>query len=166
MQTEGAPHRIAGGTAVGIFWGFSPLLGAQMILAAITATVFNVSRLPAILAVHITNPVTAFIIYPTTWAVGDLLLRPFCSAADRISWGEMDFSLSCFLNLAGQTMMRMLVGGFVVGTICGLIAYYRIFRAIVRYRRAMAAVDAAAARPQPAPAETAAATRENDTSPE
>jgi len=129
---------VAGGTAVGVFWGFSPLPGMQMILAAITATILKVNRLPAILAVHISNPLTAILIYPVTWAVGDLLLRPFCGAT-HLAWGRMSFTFHGFFHLAGQAMVRMLIGGFVVGAICAAITYFRIFRAVVRYRRSMPA---------------------------
>jgi uncharacterized protein (DUF2062 family) len=50
-QLRDAPHAIAGGVAVGIFWGFTPLTGLKTLLSIFFAWVFRCSKIPAVIAV-------------------------------------------------------------------------------------------------------------------
>ena len=50
-QLRDAPHAVAGGVAIGIFWGFTPLTGLKTLLSIFTAWVFRCSKIPAVIAV-------------------------------------------------------------------------------------------------------------------
>jgi uncharacterized protein (DUF2062 family) len=52
-QIRDAPHAVAGGVAVGIFWGFSPLTGLKTLLSLGTAWGLRFSRIAAVIAVSL-----------------------------------------------------------------------------------------------------------------
>jgi len=60
--------------AIGVFVGFTPPLGLQMITAAVLATLTHSNRAAAVAAVWITNPFTALPIYVLTYRVGRYLI--------------------------------------------------------------------------------------------
>ena len=50
-QMRDAPPAIAGGVAIGIFWGFTPLTGLKTLLSIFTAWLFRCSKIPAVITV-------------------------------------------------------------------------------------------------------------------
>jgi len=50
-QIRDTPHAVAGGVAIGVFFGFTPLLGFKTLLAVLMAWLFRCSKLSAVLAV-------------------------------------------------------------------------------------------------------------------
>ena len=50
-QIRDAPHAVAGGVAIGMFWGFTPLTGFKTVLSALVAWVCRCSKLSAVLTV-------------------------------------------------------------------------------------------------------------------
>jgi hypothetical protein len=50
-QIRDAPSAVAGGAAIGIFWGFTPLTGLKTLLSIFSAWVFRCSKLSAAIAV-------------------------------------------------------------------------------------------------------------------
>lgn len=50
-QLRDAPHAIAGGVAIGLFWGFTPLTGLKTLLSIFTAWICRCSKLPAVVTV-------------------------------------------------------------------------------------------------------------------
>ena len=135
VTAKGAPQQVAGGLAVGIFWGMSPLWGLQTVLAFVTATIFNLSRIPAVVAVHSSNIITALFIYSFTWKVGNWLLSPFVGAGGPMPLTEATFSWRTMLGLAGHALARMLIGGFLVGAVLGVITYFLALFGVIRFRR-------------------------------
>lgn len=71
---RGSPEAIGLGIAIGIFVGFSPLMGFQMLIAIFLATFMYANRPAAMAAVWITNPLTFLPIYIFTYRVGKCLL--------------------------------------------------------------------------------------------
>jgi hypothetical protein len=50
-QIRDTPHAIAGGVAIGVLFGFTPLIGFKTLLAVLVAWLFRCSKLSAVLAV-------------------------------------------------------------------------------------------------------------------
>ncbi len=50
-QIRDTPHAIAGGVAIGVLFGFTPLIGFKTLLAVLFAWLFRCSKLSAVLAV-------------------------------------------------------------------------------------------------------------------
>lgn len=72
-----APHlwvpsrrTIAGGLALGLFIGFTPTMGAQIIMAGVAAYFLKVNIPMALAGSLVTNPFTAAIIYPLEYKLG------------------------------------------------------------------------------------------------
>jgi len=137
VTAKGSPRQVAAGLAVGVFWGLSPLWLLQTLLALVSATALNVSRIPAAIGVHISNPITAPFIYPITWKVGDFLLRPFVGAAQMAAWEGTTFSWDVLPGLAGHALTRMLLGGFVLGAVLGIMTYLLALLGLVRFKKAI-----------------------------
>ncbi|RYD83923.1 MAG: DUF2062 domain-containing protein [Verrucomicrobiaceae bacterium] len=66
------PNRrgIAGGLALGLFIGFTPTMGVQIILCGVLAYLLRVNIPLALAGTFVTNPFTAAIIYPLEYQVG------------------------------------------------------------------------------------------------
>lgn len=65
---------MAGGLALGLFIGFSPTMGAQIILAGAAAYFLRVNIPMALLGSLVTNPFTAAIVYPLEYQLGIWLM--------------------------------------------------------------------------------------------
>ena len=64
------PKEIALGFALGLFVGMTPVMGFHTVIAVFFATMFKWNKISAALAVWITNPVTAPVIYGLTFLLG------------------------------------------------------------------------------------------------
>lgn len=147
ISIEAEPHHIAGGVAVGMFWAFSPLWGFHMVLCVLAATILRVSRIASLVVVQLANPLTAPFMYYTTWKLGDFLLRPFLHGGVPVTQAKMQWTLSAFLNMAGSALIRMLIGGTIIGGCLGIATYFAVLWGLQFARRSRAA----GALKQPAP---------------
>jgi len=74
LHADDSPHRIAGGIAVGVFVGFTPTVGLQMVLAVAMAALLRVNKLVCIPIVWITNPFTLVPVYLACYKLGRFLV--------------------------------------------------------------------------------------------
>lgn len=138
------------GTAIGVFVAFTPTVGLQMLIGAFLATLVGANRPAAMIPAWITNPITIPPIFALTYWVGSLLLG---SAADvdvqaeltkvveqlgSISFYEIHKPLLKFFEIGVEVYVPMLVGGIIVGAICGGITYPLTVRAVRSFRRGKA----------------------------
>lgn len=133
-QTRDAPHAIAGGVAIGIFWGFTPLTGLKTILSIFSAWVFRWSKIPAVIAVafhDILLPIWPVILrweyqigfwilnnphrFPPKLGIKKLHL------AQLLQWKTFEFLWPTF------------VGSCVIGLPFALICYWLVERSLERY---------------------------------
>ncbi len=63
-------HTIAGGLALGLFIGFTPTMGAQIILGGLAAFFLKVNIPMALAGSLVTNPFTAAFVYPLEYQFG------------------------------------------------------------------------------------------------
>jgi uncharacterized protein len=61
---------VAGGLALGLFIGFTPTMGAQIVLGGICAYFLRVNVPLALVGSLVTNPFTAALVYPLEYQVG------------------------------------------------------------------------------------------------
>ena len=64
-----------GGIALGLFFGFLPVIPFQMLLAATGAVILGVNLPLALLATWVSNPVTIYPVYMAAMRVGEMMLR-------------------------------------------------------------------------------------------
>ncbi len=57
-QIRDRPRAVAGGVAIGIFWGFTPLLGLKTLLSILFAWMSRCSRISAVIAVSMHDILT------------------------------------------------------------------------------------------------------------
>lgn len=113
-----SPERIARGLAIGIFSGFFPFFGAQMILAVLLAIPLRANKLAAALGTWISNPLTYLPLYLFNFHVGCLLLGV------TTDFSSQGLSLTeTLVALKEEFLSPLLVGCFVSGWVASLIGY-------------------------------------------
>jgi uncharacterized protein len=123
IHLKDTPHRIAGGFAIGIFFGILP--GAGPMAAIIMAWVFRVNRIAAFAGGLLTNTWLSVVTLVAAVKIG-----AFVTGSD---WNQVladckevlrDFS---WRGLFDQTVLDILkpvfIGYLVVGLLCGCLAY-------------------------------------------
>lgn len=106
---------IAGGLALGLFIGFTPTLGAQIVLAGFAAFFLKVNVPMALLGCFVTNPLTAPFIYPLEYKLGVWLVgvpEP----------GELEGYTGMLRNFA-RYAKPLWVGGVFLGGVAAMISY-------------------------------------------
>jgi uncharacterized protein len=147
VTIRATPRQVALGVALGSFIAFTPLVGVQMLLAALFATVLGASRKAAMLAVWISNPVTMGPIFAVTYAIGLLLGGPAEVSADVTSQagavaGQAPLvtgsalTLQHWLDAGWGVFASMSLGGAVVGALAALMAYRLTHRGVLAYQAA------------------------------
>ncbi len=148
LRSNDSPRQIAGGVAVGTFVGFMPTMGGQMISAALLATLFRCSRIPAMAMVYITNPFTAIPIYGTCYFVGVAILNPFGfhpTSLERLKtifsahvpggpWEMLYVRLVYLLDLGVDTLAPLWLGCLLCGAVAAIILYYITLRLVTGHR--------------------------------
>lgn len=120
--------------AVGVFIAFTPTIGLQMIAAVVAATLTYSSRTAAAVAVWITNPFTAIPIYMMTYQVGRVFTPnyPELNIKRRLlsvvkdeegEWLHLGQQFMELMSLGKEVLIPLTIGGFIVGTVAGVITY-------------------------------------------
>ena len=132
LKIRGCPREIAKGFALGLFVGMSPTMGFQMIIAVPLAALFKLNKLAAVAGVWISNPVTAPLIYGTTYLVGAKMM----GLAGRHASGAVTegSTLLKMIAKAPEIFWAMTVGGVVLGIPVALAGYYLALLAVRKYR--------------------------------
>ena len=134
-QIRDTPHAIAGGVAIGVLFGFTPLWGLKTLLAVFVAWLFRCSKLSSALAVtfhDILLPVWP-VILRWQFQIGFWLL----SRPHRL---PTKFSLKAFhvenFHLFSWKTIRVLwptfIGSIVLGAPVALIMYFIVFEFVKR----------------------------------
>lgn len=145
ITIRATPRQVALGVALGSFIAFTPLIGLQMILAGLFATLVGASKKAAMLAVWISNPLTMGPIFALTYQLGVWLGSPgFGSASIKGSIlapasGEVITSSSGMNLVSGmQTgsglILPMLLGGAVLGLVAAVASYVITHQGVKAYQ--------------------------------
>lgn len=133
LKIRGNPREIALGFALGLFVGMSPTMGFQMAIAVFFAALLKWNKISAAVAVWITNPFTAPVIYGLTYFVGAKML-----GMSNNFKGLSAFDLTGLMHLiqkAPEILLAMTLGGVVVGLPLALAGYYFSFSAVNAYQK-------------------------------
>jgi uncharacterized protein (DUF2062 family) len=97
LHTHDTPHRTAAAYAMGVFFGFSPLLGLHTVLAVALAFLLGLNRVAVVLGVYSNLPwiVPAYYTLATIGGAALLgvqippgVLEEAIAAVTAVSWGE------------------------------------------------------------------------------
>jgi len=158
LHLDDTPHRIALGVFLGFVVGWTPLMGAQIVLYLAAAYLFRANRASGLPPVLLTNPITAVPIYVLNWRIGQWLLNPggITEAAREKKTAALTafvekFSVSevltasfwdRFADAFGTFGQELFFGCLVVGGVCGLVGYVATYYGVVAYRRRRATKQA------------------------
>lgn len=106
---------LAGGLALGLFIGFTPTMGVQIILAGVAAYLLRVNVPVAIAASLVTNPFTAAVVYPLEYQLGVWLI----GVPDSAELEGMTLAMRGFIRY-GQPLWA---GSLFIGTIAAVLGY-------------------------------------------
>jgi uncharacterized protein (DUF2062 family) len=143
LHTHDTPHRTALAYALGVFLGFSPMLGLHTVLGLALAFVFGLNRVAVVLGVYSNLPwlVPAYYTLATIGGAAVLgvdvqprALEEAMRAVSAASWGE-------FADLAkhlAPLMWAYTLGSTVGAILLALVAYRVSLAMIVTHRKLMA----------------------------
>lgn len=140
LHTHDTPQRTAFAFGLGVFFGFSPLLGLHTILGLVFAFALNLNRVAVLVGIYSNLPWIVPAYYTVATVVGAAILRvqvppgvltEMTSALSYASWAD-------FRNLART--LAPLVWAFFLGSTIGavvlaLVAYRVSLATIVAHRR-------------------------------
>lgn len=122
------PRKIAGGFAIGSFYGVTPFVGMQIILAMLTSGLLKRNKLAATIGVINTNWVKGLFIYPLNYKLGAWITgysQPFgfdLHSGRQVMIQALHAGPGIFLNLV--------VGGLVTGSLLALGYYFLILHLV------------------------------------
>lgn len=119
IRSKRNPEALARGLGIGVFVGFLPSIGFQIVLALLLAGFFGGNRVAAAIGTFVTNPITAIPVSAFSLWLGDWILP-----GARLSEITMtDFSLKQIIESPGELFASFLVGCVVLGAIGGILSY-------------------------------------------
>jgi len=124
------PERTALAFSVGVFIGFSPLLGLHTILATLIAFLFRFNKVAIYLGTYINNPILTLVpIILSSYAIGAFLLgRPLRIPPEGIEFLKNPHLLTrsyyhqVFVN-SWSIVEPFAIGATVLSVVCSVLAY-------------------------------------------
>ena len=119
LRLRGKPEVVAKGLAIGVFAGCFPFLGLQSLIGIFLATLLRGSKVAAIAATWISNPLTYVPFFVFNYKLGKFLL----GTKDDVLFLDLK-SFTAFKELGPTFAITLLTGCFVVGLILAFITYF------------------------------------------
>jgi hypothetical protein len=139
LHTHDTPQRTAAAYALGVFFGFSPLLGLHTVLGLIFAFALNLNRVAVLLGVYSNLPWILVPYYTLMTWLGATILRTELppGVLDRLREGLENRSWTEFRSAA--VALKPVLWAFTLGSVIGavllaLIAYRVSFAMITTHR--------------------------------
>lgn len=141
LRLRHGAHEVALGAAIGAFIAITPLIGAQMVLAAAVALLARVSIPAAVFATFVGNPLSWPMIWGSTYALGRQMLglealslpadlpQRLQSLWQALAAGSLDM-VSASVALLRPVLEPMLAGSIPLGLLVGTLIYYIMRRAV------------------------------------
>ena len=132
LKIRGTPREIALGMALGLFIGFSPTMGLQIIIGVFIASLLKWSKIATLIGVQITNPITAPLIYSPTYYIGAKVIgleTMFVFKGSDLS------SLFEMIKQAPQIFLALTIGGVLIGFPVACIGYAVVYRMMNNHQK-------------------------------
>jgi uncharacterized protein (DUF2062 family) len=131
-----APHAVAGGVAIGIFWGFTPLLGFKTLLSVLFAWISRCSKISAVIAVTFHDILTPIwpIILRWEYDLGFWIVKYPHHFPEKLS--IEDARLSYWFHFRTLDILwPMFVGSLVFAIPSALISYWIVKQSLAQFER-------------------------------
>lgn len=139
LHTHDTPRRTAAAYALGVFFGFSPLLGLHTVLGVLFAFALGLNRVAVVLGVYSNLPWILPAYYTLATVVGAAILRvdvppgllaELSGAIASASWGDFrrigsDLAPLAWAFALGSTLGAMLLAGVAYPVSLGMIRAHR-----------------------------------------
>jgi len=143
LHTHDTPQRTAAAYALGVFFGFSPLLGFHTLLGLVFAFALNLNRVAVLLGIYSNLPWILPAYYTLTTMLGAAilrtrvrprLLRDLTDAIAAFSWTDTKSLLHALTPLAWAYVLGSTIGAVILA----LVAYRVALGVIIAHRRRLA----------------------------
>ena len=132
LKIRGNPKEIAAGFSLGLFVSMTPFMGFHTVIAVFLAALFKLNKISAAIAVWLSNPLTAPVVYGVTYYAGVKTLS--YNTSYRLP-EEFSFSaLLCLIEKAPELIWILFVGGVVVGLPLAVVGYFFAYNTTLKYR--------------------------------
>jgi hypothetical protein len=135
MQIRDTPHAIAGGIAIGVFIGFTPLVGFKTLLAVLIAWLFRCSKLSSALGVAFHDILLPFwpLILRWQYVIGFWVLSHPHQGPPQLPLHHLTFEHWLHLRTL-KVIWPMLLGSFFMAAPVALVFYLITLRIVSRYQ--------------------------------
>ena len=146
LHTHDTPERTAAAFALGVFFGFSPLLGFHTVLGLVFAFALNLNRVAVLLGIYSNLPWILPAYYSLATMLGAAILRvpikpkllgELTSALGDFSWTDFRLLAHALTPLAWSYVLGSTLGAVVLA----LIAYRVSLTMIVAHRRRLGTIQ-------------------------
>ncbi len=143
LHTHDTPRRTAAAYALGVFLGFSPVLGLHTVFGLLAAFLLNLNRVAVILGVYSNLPWILPAYYTLATIVGAAMLgvdvppglaKELTEALAAFSWGEFRGLLHALAPLAWSYCLGSTLGAVILAAV----AYRTSLAMIIAHRRHLA----------------------------
>ena len=137
LKIRGSPREIALGFAMGLFLGFTPSMGLQIVAAVFIASILKWSKIAAAIGVQVTNPLSAPLVYSATFFIGSKIigLDAQLKVSDLMSFD----GVSAVIGNAPDIFAALFIGGIAVGVPLAFIGYIIVYQMMDRYQEKLKA---------------------------
>lgn len=144
IRLRRSPRAIAGGFALGTFVAFTPTIGIQLIIVIFLATLFDLNRPAAALAVFISNPATMVPLYTFNYYVGTLFwsgppvrevygkLSNIAGQLIKLESLNIIAQFETLRQLSMEVFIPLTIGSFIVGIVAAAAVFFGAI-ALIRY---------------------------------
>lgn len=135
-QIRDTPHAVAGGVAIGMFWGFTPLLGLKTLLSLLFAWICRCSKIAAVITISLHDILTPIWPMVLRWEydLGCWILSRPHQFPRRLHLE--DTHLKHWLHWRSlEVLWPMLVGSMIFAVPFSLVSYLIVERLLERYER-------------------------------
>lgn len=148
-RLQASPHQVALGCSAGVFVSITPLLGTQMLLAALLAFAIRANIPAALIGTFFGNPLSWPLIWGGTYLAGCYML----GVENVLTFSGLEYYLMRFVDalatwspdvidhaitLVWPVLKPMLAGSLPLGLIVATVIYYTLRPLIAAYQRARA----------------------------
>ncbi len=125
LELRDTPHAIAGGVAIGMFIGFTPLFGLKTLLCLALAYALRCSKIAAVIAVSLHDVVTPFwpVLLKVEYDIGTWILRHFHHLPPKVEMHHFHFQEMLKWTTFFNVGLPLLVGSLFLSIPAAVIAY-------------------------------------------
>ncbi len=135
-EIRDGPHAVAGGVAIGLFWGFTPMLGLKTLLSIACAYLTRCSKISAVIAVSFHDILTPIwpVVLRWEYDLGYWILSRPHHFPKRLSL--QDARLSYWLHIRTLDILwPMFVGSMLFSIPSALISYWLVKQSLERFAK-------------------------------